>query len=136
MKNLIFIIFCIAFSLKIYAHGTIIVQGVEHEEGFIDVKIYLDKNSFLKEDLATVSLRKKPTKGETIIPLSKLHEGDIAVVIYHDENNDEKLNTGLFWSPKEGYAFSNNYKPKSPPKFKKAKIYLTHGKTIKIKLNY
>ena len=50
-----------------------------HYRRFIDVKIYLDKNSFLKEDLATESLRKKPTKGETIIPLSnRLFEMNLA----------------------------------------------------------
>ena len=82
------------------------------------------------------SIRKKPTVGETIIPLSKTHEGVIAIVVYHDENNDGKLNTGLFWRPKEGYAFSNNYTPKGPPKFSKAKITLVHGKPVKIKLKY
>ena len=136
MKCLTIIIFCIIFSIKIHAHGTILVNGIQHEKGFIDVKIYLDKDSFLNEELATESVRKKPTKGETVIPLSKLHEGNIAVVIYHDENNDGKLNTGLFWRPKEGFAFSNKYTPKGPPKFNKATIKLVHGETIEIKLKY
>ena len=100
------------------------------------VIVYLNKDNFLNEELATESIRKKPTKGETIISLSKLHEGKIAIVIYHDENNDKKLNTGLFWRPKEGFAFSNNYTPKGPPKFKKAIIKLIHGEPITIKLNY
>ena len=86
--------------------------------------------------MAIESIRKKPTKEKTIIPLSKVHEGNIALVIYHDENNDEKLNTGLFWRPKEGFAFSNNYIPKGPPKFKKAVIKLVHGEPVTIKLNY
>ena len=113
-----------------------IVQGVEHEEGMLDVKIYNDKKSFLNEELAIESVRKKPTKNKTIVPLTKIHEGKIAIVIYHDENNDGKLNTGLFWRPKEGYAFSNKYIPKGPPRFKKAIIELIHGKPVTIKLNY
>ena len=52
------------------------------------------------------------------------------------EDSDGKLKTGLFWRPKEGYAFSNGYKPKSPPKFSKASIKLIHGKLVKIELNY
>lgn len=136
MRNLFFIIIFIIYAFKINAHGTIIIDDVEHEEGFIDVKIYLDKKSFLKEDLAIEIIRKKPNKGQTIIPLNKVHEGKIAIVVYHDENNDEKLNTGLFWRPKEGYAFSNNYIPKGPPNFKKASIELVHGEPILIKLNY
>ena len=124
------------FPAKGQAHGNVKIIGVEHEEGFIDLKIYLDKYTFLKEKLAVESIRKKPTKGETIIPLTKVHEGIMAIVVYHDENSDGELNTGIFWRPKEGFAFSNNYIPKGPPKFKKAAVSMIHGKQINIVLNY
>ena len=131
-------IFVVIFlvSFKVLAHGTIIVSGVEHNDGFIDVKIYIDKESFLNEELAFETIRKKATKGKTIIPINKLHEGTIAVVVYHDEDNNGKLKTGFFWRPKEGFAFSNNYTPKGPPKFKKAAIKLIHGEPVEIELNY
>ena len=136
MKILPLIFLFIFFTFKVYGHGTIIIQGVEHEKGEIDVKIYMDKKSFLKEDLAAESIRKKPTKGSTIVPLTKIHEGRIAIVVYHDEDGNGELKTGLFWRPKEGFAFSNNYSPKGPPKFSKAAIKLIHGEPIAIKLNY
>jgi len=136
MKILLLIVLFIFSTFKIHGHGTIIIQGVEHERGEIDVKIYMDKKSFLKEDLAIESIRKKPTKGETIIPLTKIHEGRIAIVVYHDEDGNGELKTGLFWRPKEGFAFSNNYTPKGPPKFKKASIELIHGEPVTIELNY
>jgi len=118
------------------AHGTIIVNNVEHGEGFIDLKVYDSKETFLKEDLAIEAIRKKATKGKTIIPLSKIHEGTIAIVVYHDEDSNNKLKTGFFWRPKEGFAFSNEYQPKGPPKFSKASITLVHGEPININLNY
>ena len=136
MKILSLIIIVIFFAFKVYGHGTIIIQGVKHEKGEIDVKIYIDKKSFLNEELAVESIRKKPTKGETIIPLTKIHEGQIAIVVYHDEDGNGELKTGLFWTPKEGFAFSNNYQPKGPPKFSKAAINLVHGEPITIELNY
>ena len=135
MKTLT-ILFIVLIPFSLFAHGTIIITNVEHEGGYIDVRIYDSKKSFLKEDLASEIVRKKATKGKTVIPLSKVHEGKIAVVVYHDEDNDGKLKTGLFWRPKEGYAFSNSYKPKTPPKFSKALIELIHGKPIEIELNY
>ena len=49
--------------------------------------LYLKEN-FLKEDLAIESVRKKAVKGQTIIPLTKIHEGKIAVVVYHDEDSN------------------------------------------------
>ena len=136
IKFFIFFIAIIFLSLKTYAHGTLIINGVEHDEGFIDVKIYTDNESFLKEKLATEIIRKKATKDQTVIPLSKVHEGTIAIVVYHDEDSNEELKTGLFWRPKEGFAFSNNYTPKGPPKFKKASIELIHGEPVIIELNY
>ena len=60
----------------------------------------------------------------------------MAIVVYHDENGDGELNTGLFWRPKEGFAFSNNYIPKGPPKFEKATVNMIHGEIINITLNY
>ena len=124
------------FAFKIYGHATIIIQDVKHEKGEIDVKIYVDKESFLKKELAIETVRKKPTKGETIIPLSKVHDDQIAIVVYHDEDGNGELKTGIFWRPKEGFAFSNNYTPKGPPKFKKAVVKLVHGEPIVIKLKY
>ena len=44
MKILSLIVLFMFFTFKIYGHGTIIVQGVEHEEGKIDVKIYKNKD--------------------------------------------------------------------------------------------
>ena len=134
--RIIFLMILLFSSAHLLAHGTIMIEGVEHSEGFIDVKIYENEDSFLKEEMASEVIRKKATQGKTVIPLSKIHEGQIAIVIYHDEDSNGKLKTGFFWRPKEGFAFSNNYSPKGPPKFSKAAIKLIHGEPIIIKLNY
>ena len=124
------------FSSVVLSHGTVIITNVEHDRGYIDVKIYDSKDSFLKEDEAVEAVRKKVNKGEVVVPLTKIHEGQIAIVVYHDEDGDGELKTGLFWRPKEGFAFSNNYSPKGPPKFSKASINLVHGEPVYIELNY
>ena len=124
------------FSSVVLSHGTVIIPNVEHDKGYIDIKIYDSKDSFLKEDEAVEAVRKKVNKGKVVVPLTKIHEGEIAIVIYHDEDGDGELKTGLFWRPKEGFAFSNNYNPKGPPKFKKAAIMLEHGVPVEIELNY
>ena len=124
------------FSSVVLSHGTVIIPNVEHDKGYIDIKIYDSKDSFLKEDEAVEAVRKKVNKGKVVVPLTKIHEGKIAIVVYHDEDGDGELKTGLFWRPKEGFAFSNNYNPKGPPKFKKAAIMLEHGVPVEIELNY
>lgn len=135
MRSLI-LLFILLFPSSLFAHGTIIITNVEHSDGYIDVKIYDNKEDFLKENLTKETVRKKATKGRTVVPLSKIHKGQIAIVVYHDEDGNGEMKTGLFWSPKEGYAFSNKYKPKGPPKFSKTAIELIHGKPVEIELNY
>ena len=124
------------FSSVVLSHGTVIITNVEHDDGYIDVKIYDSKDSFLKEDEAVEAVRKKVKKGRVEVALSNIHEGEIAIVVYHDEDGNGELKTGMFWRPKEGFAFSNNYSPKGPPKFKKAAIMLEHGVPVEIELNY
>ena len=116
----------------------IINIGTEQNKGKNHLQEAMDliNNSFLKEELAAEIIRKKATKDQTVVPLSKVHEGTIAIVVYHDEDSNGELKTGLFWRPKEGFAFSNDYTPKGPPKFKKASIKLIHGEPVIIELNY
>ena len=73
------ILFIFFLPTTVYAHGTIIITNVEHDEGYIDLKIYNNKENFLKEYLAIESVRKKAVKGQTILPLTKIHEGKIEV---------------------------------------------------------
>ncbi len=135
-KQKIVFLLILFYSGSLFSHGTIIFTNIEHNEGYIDVKIYDSKDTFLNEDLAIESIRKKVNKGEVVVPLTKIHEGKIAIVAYHDEDGDGELKTGLFWRPKEGFAFSNSYQPKGPPKFSKAAIDLIHGEPVYIELNY
>ena len=135
IRNIVFLL-VLFLSRIVLSHGTVIITNAEHNKGYIDVKIYDSKETFLEEDKAIEVVRKKSTKGEVVIPLSKVHEGQIAIVVYHDEDGDGELKTGFFWRPKEGFAFSNNYQPKGPPKFSKASINLVHGEPVYIELNY
>ena len=135
IQKTVFLLVLISSSV-VLSHGTVIITNIEHNKGYIDVKIYDSKDSFLKEDQAVEAVRKKVNKGEVVVPLSKIHDGQIAIVVYHDEDGNGELKTGLFWRPKEGFAFSNNYNPKGPPKFKKAAIMLEHGVPVEIELNY
>ena len=153
MKYFSLIIIFLFLTVKAHGHATIIVKGAYNVQGKIDVKIYLDKESFLKEELAFESIRKTPTKGETIISLEKVHEGPVAIVVYHDEDGNGEFNKGIFRQPMEGYAIIKKYTPKGPIKFKRnfsyilyllnkimgfkwAIIEFVHGEIVVIELSY
>jgi uncharacterized protein (DUF2141 family) len=64
--------------------------------------------------------------------------GTYAVAVFHDENNDQKVNTNFLGIPKEGVGVSNNAKGfLGPPKFEDAKFTFSGNRqVIKIDLEY
>ena len=118
-----------------HSHATINIENVASEDGYIDMSIYMDKESFINNK-PYYNVRKIATQGVTKFPLKDMHEGKISIFVYHDENNDKKLNTSLFWVPKEGFGYSNDYIPTGRPKFDKTVIFLNHGIPINLKMNY
>ena len=128
--------FFIGWSMSSSADINIVIQGIEHGRGFIDVRIYLDAETWLKENQTAEHIVVQATKGKVVVPLTPFQGGTLAAVVYHDENSDGKLNTGLFWQPKEGFAFSNQYSPKGPPRFPKAAVDIPDGEDLIVQLKY
>mgnify|MGYP001006949608 CR=1 FL=1 len=66
---------------------------------------------------------------------NNIEKGSYAVSVYHDENNNDILETaGLFGVPIEPYGFSNNPSMTFGPSFKKSVFKMTSDKDISIKL--
>ena len=122
--------------LHSFADVNLTVTGIEHSRGSIDIRIYTDSKSWLKDDDIFERIVVPAQKGKVVIKLERFQGGTMAASIYHDENGDGKLNTGLFWRPKEGFAFSNEYEPKAMPQFSKAAIEVSDGQNITVQLNY
>ncbi len=64
--------------------------------------------------------------------------GTYAVYVFHDEDNNKKLNTNFIGMPKEGIGVSNNAKGHfGPPKYNDAKFdFNKQDQTISISLSY
>ncbi len=114
---------------------TVIVEGIEGSEGQIAIGLFYSEENWGEEEFLGTYVE---VTGLTITYIFKvIPQGTIAVAIYHDENMNEKLDTGLFKIPKEGYAFSNNvFGSFGPPKFESASFQLDGKKEIKIKIKY
>ena len=99
-------------------------------------KIRFDGNKRFKDDEIFEHIVVPAQKGKVVIKLERFQGGTLAASVYHDENGDGKLNTGHFWRPKEGFAFSNEYEPKAMPQFSKAAVEVSDGQNITVQLNY
>ena len=63
--------------------------------------------------------------------------GRYAIMAYHDENSDGKLNLRLGMFPTEGYGLSNNPKVFGPPKFADSAFDLKGDEaTVEIEISY
>jgi uncharacterized protein (DUF2141 family) len=66
-----------------------------------------------------------------------IQQGEYAIALYHDKNNNAVCDSNFFGIPTEGFGFSNNVRPfLSAPSFRKAKINLVEDTTIFIWLIY
>ncbi len=98
---------------------TINITNITQTGGTLRVGVYDPNHGFGSETEVPTYFKLIPiTKTETQTVVFELPAGRWAVAVYHDLNNNQKLDTNKLGLPKEPYCFSNNYRPKlSRPKF-------------------
>jgi uncharacterized protein (DUF2141 family) len=102
------------------------IVGIRNNNGRIGINIYNSKEGFPNEHSKAIKTEFIPIKNnEATITFTHLKEGYYAVSIFHDENNNKKIETNWIGIPREGVGASNNAKGKfGPPKFIDAKFML------------
>lgn len=119
--------------------STLIVNllGIRDASGNVRASLYREPDTFRKEDKAVKVVSLPAAKGNAKLVFTGLPPGRYAVMAYHDDNLDQKLNLRFGMFPTEGYGLSNNPKVMGPPKFADSAFDLTGPETaIDIKLAY
>lgn len=115
------------------------LAGLANSRGTIRIAIFNRAEGFPATHTKAARLLNLPAqKGLVEFSLHGLARGQYAIAVYHDENNDGQLNTNLLGIPQEGYAFSNNVRPKfSAPSFQQTAFTLPEtGQQLDIKVKY
>ena len=110
----------------------IVVTGIKENSGTIVISIHDSAESFRKH----IPYRnvEQAVTGDKAVYHIRLKAGDYVFCVYHDVNDDEKLNTNAIGIPKEPFGFSN-YDGKGPPgNFKKHKFFIDGTATVRIPL--
>lgn len=116
---------------------TVKLNGVRSNTGNLRAGLYRDAESFRKEDKAIAIVSVAAETGDNTLTFSDLPAGRYAIMAYHDENADGRLNLRLGMFPTEGYGLSNNPEVFGPPKFADSAFELGQStKNIEIKLKY
>lgn len=115
---------------------TVEIVGFKSEQGTAKIALYRTKDDYLKK--AERSGRGTIQGGKATVVLEGLEPGTLVVSAFHDENDNDKLDSNWIGIPKEGTGVSNNAKGRmGPPKFDDARFELKPGgNTVQIKLVY
>ena len=95
----------------------VVVRGVKHDQGAVKAALYSDPATFRKEDKALAVQGQPAQVGEMVFTFAGVAPGRYAVVVYHDENGNGKMDRFLGMIPTEGYGLSNNPEVSGPPQF-------------------
>lgn len=90
----------------------VIIDNLSTNEGEVEIGVYTPENKFPDEKDKFKKYRFKPKDLLIDILLNDLPYGELALAVYHDENNNGKIDKNFIGIPTEPYAFSNNVKPK------------------------
>ena len=136
MKNL-FLTFVLLSGMAVNAQKVTLqvdIDGFQNDIGKARVGLYNSEGTFLKTTYMKLVSEIKSRKASVIF--KNVPAGEYAISMYHDENDNGKLDKNFVGMPKEGYMASNNEKGfMGPPKYENAKFVVReHGK-INIKLD-
>ena len=81
---------------------TVTVTGLKSSNGNLMLEMVDAKGKVVAQKLETISNKK------STIVIEDVKQGTYAIRFFHDENNNQKMDTGTFGIPTEGYGFSNN----------------------------
>lgn len=127
--------FLLLFGLKVNpaAHTLQLnISNITAGKGNVMIAVH-NKENFLKSRLVEKSI---PASASSLQLHLELPDGQYAVAIYQDLNQNKQLDTGMFGIPEEPYGFSNNTRPKfRAPTFDETKFGLYNKLSLSIKLD-
>jgi uncharacterized protein (DUF2141 family) len=118
------------------------IVGFKNDKGQVLINLFSSKSAkgFPSDPKAAFksAVIEKIENGQASIEFEQVPFGDYAIALIHDENLNNELDTNLLGIPKEGYAFSNNYRPRvRAPRFKDAAFTLNRSsKSLRLEVIY
>ena len=97
---------------------TVVVTGLGSDAGSVRVALLDSEAAFENDAPPHRSGSAKPSAGRATVVFEGVAHGTYAVKLFHDENDNEKLDTNFVGIPKEPIGFSNNAMGRfGPPSF-------------------
>ncbi len=94
------------------------VDGIPSTQGVVRAALYHSSESFLSFDRVLLAGSSSVQGDSTLIVLKDIPDGNYAVALFHDKNNNSKLDKNFLGIPKEAVAFSRaSMRVFGPPRY-------------------
>ena len=114
------------------------VTGLKSAAGGVYVGLYATPSKFLNGTQVDAMRKVRASTGPVTVVFDNLAPGTYAVGAYHDENNNDHLDTDFVGLPVEGYALSNGVRAvMSKPTFQQAAFTIgAEDKPVALHIRY
>jgi uncharacterized protein (DUF2141 family) len=110
------------------------VTGFESDEGQVLIALFLDESGWPDDETVAFGATALPIRQrQASAEFKDVPAGSFAISVFHDEDSDHELDTGVFGIPSEDYGFSRDARGTfGPPSFEDARLDLTVGESKQI----
>jgi len=107
------------------------VTGFENENGQALIALFLDERGWPHDERLAFGRSVLPIRERQVVAeFEDVPSGRFAVSVFHDEDLDRELDTGVFGIPSEDYGFSRDARRTfGPPSFEEARLELAAGES-------
>lgn len=113
----------------------VVVRGLHSHEGALLLALFASQDGFPgNADKALRRMRATIEADTVAFSINDVPAGEYAVSILHDENDNGKMERGMFGRPAEGYGFSRDARGTfGPPGFDDA-AFVVSGKAVRLEI--
>ena len=135
-KLIVILILSLTTLISNYQNGfslTVTIEEASSNDGKMFIAVYDSETTFLEKTyMGKISAIEN---NRCTVTFKDIPEGIYAVSIFHDENDNGKMDSNFIGIPKEDYGCSNGAKGfMGPPKWEDAKFEIKENKSITITL--
>ena len=110
---------------------SVVVDGLRNDKGMVRCGLYASAVGFREPGKELKGVAVPIAGGKATCVFNDMAPGLYAVAVFHAENNETQLETGMFGKPKQGYGFSRDAKGSfGPPSFDAAAYKYTGGSSV------
>ena len=110
---------------------TVAVEGLRNDKGMVRCGLYKSAVGFREPGKEFKGEAVPISSGKANCVFNDVPPGSYAVALFHAENGETQLETGMFGKPKQGYGFSRDAKGSfGPPSFDAAAYKYPGGGSV------